>query len=132
MKPPLVLHLRSRDGVSYNLRGDGTATLSYCLPEYGWDVSGEPHAVKLLYTHGLSKPAYISASFVKLQGHNSDYSHILGTTLPGTNVYVPVGTHYVAGTGWVTIANMDGSPIQKLEPICLAMHLVPCDPLWMS
>lgn len=127
MKTPVVLRIRSSDSVYYSLKGDGTASISYCLPQ-GFDVT-QPHAIKLLYVNGPSKPVFCHCNFIQLQAFNMGPSNILGTSMPGTNTYVPVGTNYVPAVGWITIENMDGSPIEELEDINLALHLVPIDQL---
>ena len=124
MKTPIVLTIRSVDsGVAYAIQSDGTASLSYCLPQ-PFDLE-EPHAVKLLYIKGPKKHVVCQANFLELQGFNREPMMILGTSITGTNVYVPVRTNYIAAVGWITIANLDGTPIDKLENTTLALHLIP-------
>ena len=124
MKTPIVLTIRSMDsGVGYAIQSDGTAALSYCLPE-PFDLK-EPHAVKLLYIKGPKKHVVCTANFIELQGFNREPMMILGTSVTGSNVYIPVRTNYIAAVGWITISHLDGTPIEKLENTILALHLVP-------
>ena len=124
LKTPIVLTIRSADsGVGYDIQSDGTAALSYCLPE-PFDLD-EPHAVKLLYIKGPKKDVICTANFVELQGLNREPMMVLGTSVTGTNVYVPVRGRYIAAVGWITLHHLDGSPIEKLVPTTLALHLVP-------
>ena len=124
MKTPITLTIRSTDsGVAYEIENDGCASLSYCLPE-PFDLQG-PHAVKLLYIKGPKKDVVCYANFIELQGFNREPMMVLGTSVAGSNVYIPVRTNYIAAVGWITIAHLDGSPITKLHPTTLALHLVP-------
>ena len=124
MKTPIVLTIRSVDsGVKYEIQSDGSASLSYCLPQ-AFDLK-EPHAVKLLYIKGPKKHVVCTANFIELQGFNREPVMVLGTSVTGSNVYIPLRTNYVAGVGWITISHLDGSPIDKLENTILALHLVP-------
>ena len=124
LKTPVVLTIRSKDsGVSYALGRDGSASLSYCFPE---PLSlREDHSVKLLYVMGPSQHVVVKANFVENQGFNQDPLMILGTSISGSNVYIPVRLDYITAIGWLTISNLDGSPMDEAEPIVLALHFVP-------
>ena len=124
LKTPIVLTIRSVDsGVAYEIQSDGTASLSYCLPE-PLDLH-EPHAVKLLYIKGPEKHVFCCANFIEPQGFNRDPVTVLGTSITGTNVYIPLRTNYITAVGWFTLSNLDGTPIDRLDPTILALHLVP-------
>ena len=126
MKTPIVLTIRSVDsGVGYELQENGTAALSYILPQ-AFDLQ-EPHAVKLLYIKGPKKHVICCANFIETQGLNREPAMVLGTSVAGSNVYIPVRSNYFAGVGWLTLSNLDGSRIDELHPTILAVHLVPID-----
>lgn len=123
MESSSVFHIRSVDSVYYNLRGDGTASLSYSFPE-DMDLA-RPHAIKIIYINGPKKPVFINSNFIELQGLNSTLMMLLGTSLPNSNVYVPIRSNYISRVGWMIIHNMDGSPITQLDPINIGLHIVP-------
>ena len=124
MKTPIVLTIRSVDsGVGYEIQSDGSASLSYCLPE-PFDLS-EPHAVKLLFIKGPEKHVICEANFVEPQGFNREPATVLGTSVAGSNVYIPLRSNYVPAVGWLTLSNLDATPIDQLQPTILALHLVP-------
>ena len=92
MKTPIVLTIRSVDsGVGYELQDNGTAALSYVLPQ-AFDLQ-EPHAVKLLYIKGPKKHVVCVANFIEPQGFNRDPMGVLGTSASDSNVYVPLRTN---------------------------------------
>ena len=124
MKTPVVLTVRSVDsGVGYNIQPDGTAALSYVFPE-SLDLQ-EPHAVKLLYLKGPEKHVFCTASFIEPQGFNRDPLGILGSSITGSNVYIPLSTNFLSSVGWFILSNIDGTPIDKLEATILALHFIP-------
>lgn len=127
LKTPVVLTVRSVDAVYWSLQPDGSAGLSYSFPD-GFDIQ-RPHAVKLLYVHGCSKPVFVKWTPIELQGLNRNPCHLLGTSLPASNVYIPIHSSYIVGTGYFLLSNMDMTPITQLDDIVLAIHLSPTDTL---
>ena len=127
LKTPIVLTVRSLDAVYWTTESDGTAALSYNFPDH-FDVE-RPHAVKLLYVHGFSKPVFVKSTFIELQGLNRNPYHLLGTSIPSSNVYVPVHVNYIVATGYFLFSHVDTTPIQVLDDVVLAIHLVPIDVL---
>ena len=123
VKTPIVLHIRSKDAVYYTTYADGSAGLSYCFPQ-AFDLY-EAHAIKLLYLHGCRKPVLVQFTYVELQGLNRDIMKILGTSIPGSNVYIPVSNNYIPASGGIILTTMDCTPITELDDICLGLHLVP-------
>lgn len=124
LKTPIVLTIRTIDsGVAYDIQSDGSASLSYCLPE-PFDLD-EPHAVKLLYIKGPKKHVACVANFIETQGFNREPLNVLGTSVANSNVYVPIRSNYITAVGWLTLFNLDGTPIESLDPTILALHLVP-------
>ena len=123
VKPPVVLHIRSNDAVYYTKYSDGSAGLSYCFPNV-FDLY-EQHAVKLLYVVGCRKPVFIQFTYCDFQGLNKEPIKILGCSIPGSNVYVPVSAEYIPAAGGIIITNMDGTPINELDDLYLGLHLVP-------
>ena len=124
LKTPIVLTIRSSDsGVGYDIQSDGTASLSYILPE-AFDLQ-EPHAVKLLYVKGPKKDVMCCANFIEPQCLNRDPVQVLGTSINSSNVYIPLRTNYVTSVGWFIISHLDGTSMRRADPIVLALHLVP-------
>ena len=123
VKPPVVLHIRSKDAVYYTTYSDGSAGLSYCFPDV-FEIY-EPHAIKLIYVHGFSKPVYLQFTYIEFQGHNREPIKLLGTSLPGSNTYIPISTEYIPASGGIIIKNMDDTPINQLDDCYLGLHLVP-------
>ena len=123
VKPPVVLHIRSNDAVYHTLYDNGTIGLSYCFPN-AMDLY-EPHAIKLLYVHGCDKPVLLQFTYVEFQGHNKEPIKLLGTSIPGSNVYVSLSNDYLPASGGIIISHLDSTPIDKLYDICLGLHLVP-------
>ena len=127
LKTPIVLTVRSKDAVFWSIQSDGSVGLSYAFPD-AFSME-RPHAVKLLYVEGCSKPVFVKWTSIELQGLNEDPYHLLGTSIPHSNVYIPIHSPYVVGSGYFIMSNMDMTPFESLFDVVMAIHLVPIDVL---
>ena len=124
IKTPVVIHLRSRNAPIFEEQRDGKMSLTYCLP--GSMKLDGPHKVKLLYVHGAGEPIMVHCGFVQPQGLDRDMVQVLGTSLPHSNVYVPITSSFISQVGAITIESVTGANLrQPIHDLVLALHIVP-------
>ena len=120
---PILLVIRSSGASSYSLQKDGSAVLSFVLAK-NYEIP-TPHVAKLLHVHGPRKPIFCAFDFVKPQDVCGGEAVILGSSIESTNTYVPIASTYINAVGWVTLTNVDGTPMTRLPNITLWLHIVP-------
>lgn len=123
VRTPLVVIVDSKVADYFDLKADGSLSVSYKLPN-GLELS-EPHLAKLLYIRGLKIPASVSCSFISQQSVNGQATGSLGSNVVESNVYIPVQSNYIPATGWLKVARLDGNAFSRAVPVSIAFHIVP-------
>ena len=123
LETPVVLHLRARNAINIELQSDGTARLSFAIPEMTNLVGG--HEAKLLCVYGNPQPILVTCNFVRCQALDSSPVSVLGSSLSHANTYVPLRSEHMPSHCDFIFHNISGDPINSLADVYLAIRIVP-------
>ena len=123
LKTPLLVVIDSEKALHGTLQSDGSYSLTYELANSL--ILEEPHVAKLLYLRSdTEKELVCTASFAKQQSLDGEEARILGTSLPHSNVYVPVDGNHIPAIGWLSFSHLDRTPMIKEPLMFLAIHVI--------
>ena len=118
MEAPILVVLRSEQAFYSTLQWDGSFHVNFRLPK----AVVRAKEAKLLFVEGGPAPLVCTASFVKPQVYGEEAMQVLGTSVPQSNVYVPVNN--IPSIGWLSFARLDGKPLQDPPDLLFAVHVM--------
>ena len=102
---------------------DGSLFLSYKLAQsYTFD---EPYCAKIRQFHGSRAHLWISVDFVQPSDINGLMQPVLGSTIEGSNSWVPLITNHIPAHGWIRLSSMYEKELKREDRITLWIDIAP-------
>ena len=97
--------------------------MSYQLArDYRFD---KPHVVKIRCFHGSRSHVFCSVDFVEASDVNGELVPLLGSSIEGSNSWVPLSNGYIPAHGWIRFWSVYDSDIKRLGNVTIWIEIVP-------